>query len=76
VRQSILDQAKDDGKQVALEDIPLPIICIVKDSKIETMVRSDFEIRDLEKGFKLAALERPDHDPDTSKVVVVQLMVT
>ena len=40
------------------------------------MVRSDIEIRSLEKGYKLVALERPEHDPDTSKVTAVQLMVT
>ena len=47
-----------------------------KDSKIEMLAKSDFEIGKLEKGYKLVALERQQHDHDTSKLVPVQLMVT
>lgn len=61
---------------MTLDDIPQPIICISKDLKIERLVKSDFELRDLEKGYKVVAMERPEHDRDTSKVAVVQLMMT
>ena len=70
------DQAKKDGEDVTLDDVKPPIICIVKDKKIEIMARSDIELSHLEKGYHLVALERPDHDPDTSTVSVVQLMIT
>jgi len=40
------------------------------------MARSDFEIGNLSSGFKLVALEREDHDKDTSKLVPIQLMIT
>ena len=40
------------------------------------MARSDFEIGNLEKNYKLVALEREVHDKDTSKLVPIQLMIT
>lgn len=61
---------------MTLDDIAHPIICISKDLKIERLIRSDFELRDLEKGYKIVAMERPEHEKDTSKVAVVQLMMT
>ena len=76
VRQSILDQALEEGEQVTLDDIHPPIICIAKDSRVERMAKSDTQLCDLEKGYRFVAVERPDHDRDTSKVVAVQLMVT
>ncbi len=61
---------------MTIDDIKTPIICIAKDKKIEIMARGEFELRNLEKGYHLVALERPDHDPDTTKVTVVQVMIT
>ncbi len=58
------------------KDLKPPIICIVKDKKIEMMAQQDFELRNLDKGFHFVAVERPDHEPDTSKCTVVQLMIT
>lgn len=40
------------------------------------MAKTDFELGHLDKGYHLVAIERPDHDPDTAKVCVVQLMIT
>lgn len=55
----------------------IPIICITKDNKVERMAKNDFEIRNLDKNFKLAALERPPHDTSAvNKYTAVQLMVT
>ena len=76
VRQSVHHQAVAEGENVTLDDVQMPIICIVKDLKIEMMAKSDFEIGNLSSGFKLVALEREDHDKDTSKLVPLQLMIT
>ena len=56
---------------MTIDDIKTPIICIAKDKKIEIMARGEFELRNLDKGYHLVALERPDHDPDTTKVTVI-----
>ena len=40
------------------------------------MARSDFEIGDLDSGFKLVALERQAHEKDTTKLLPIQVMVT
>lgn len=59
---------------MVLEDINLPIICIVRDSKIEKMARSDFEIRGLDKNYKLVAVERPASE--MKSYTAMQIMIT
>ena len=76
VRISVLAQAQKEGENVEIDDILPPIICIVKDSKIEMMARNDFEIGRLERGYKIVAIERQKHDKDTSKLAPVQIMIT
>ena len=61
VRQAILDQAIEEGENITIDDVAPPIICIVKDQKIEMMARNDFEVGRLERGFKVVALEREVH---------------
>ena len=61
VRQAILDQANEEGENITIDDVAPPIICIVKDQKIEMMARNDFEVGRLERGFKVVALEREVH---------------
>ena len=73
----MLDQALQEGESVTLDDILIPIIAIVKDSKVERMAKNDFEIRNLDKKFTLVALERPPHDTsDIKKYTAVPLMIT
>lgn len=73
----MLEHALEEGeKTLTLDDISPPILCIAKDFKIERMLKSDFELRDLEKGYKIVALERPDHERDTTKIAIVELMMT
>ena len=35
VRQSVYDQAVQEGENVTIDDILIPIICIAKDNKVE-----------------------------------------
>ena len=72
----MLEQAIEEGNNVTIDDIAAPIICVVKDYKIEMMARSDFELGKLERGFKLVALERESHGDDTRRLVAIQLMIT
>ena len=76
VKQAVLDQALEEGENITLDDLAAPIICIVKDQKVEMMARNDFEIGRLERGFKIVALEREVHGRDTAKLVPIQLMIT
>ena len=77
VRQSVYDQAVQEGENVTIDDILIPIICIAKDNKVESMAKNDFEIRNLDKSYKLVALERPPHDTDNiKKYMAVSLMIT
>ena len=76
VRANVLEQYLEEGEQLTLDDVQPPIICIVKDCKIEMMARSDFELGLLDKGFKLVAIEREVHSHDTSNLVPIQLMIT
>lgn len=76
MRQAIYQNMLAEGEEVKLEDVQYPIICVSKDNKIEMMARSDFEINCLDRGYKLVALERQQHDLEMSKIIPVQLMIS
>ena len=69
--------ASEGQKDLRLEDVQQPLICIVKDKEIEQMARADFVIGCLEKGYELVALEREkSHGVNLRDYCAVEILMT
>jgi hypothetical protein len=53
-----------EGKDVTLDQVQAPIICIVKERRITAMARNDFVISDLQSGYHFVAVERETYFKD------------
>ena len=71
IRGGLLEVAIENNEDVTIDDISAPILVIVRDNQIQMMARNSLEIGQVERGFKLVAIERQNHDRDTSKLVPI-----